>query len=139
MVWVEDTLDALKKSGRSLQVAADRGGISRNQVYAWMGRGKKGFSMPTPTKLLEFCDGNNIDATEPFGILGWTLTPETVTPADVPEGDALSELVDIRYNTPDLTPEQEAELDARIRLVVEMYRKGHPGRGEGPGRARPAV
>lgn len=117
--WVDDTLDMLKEKRKmSVRQVALKSKVQRSIIYRWI----NAEVVPQKPVVTRFCVNLDLPMEEPFALMGWAV--ESVPPPKPPPtmGDQYRELLDIRYETPDLTPEEESDLDAQIERAVELLK-----------------
>lgn len=126
MDWVGGVIRQFKTQGWTRERVAEAGDVSRNQLYQWEGRGKKGFSRPHPDKVRTFCEGLGIPWELPFRIMGWDTSGRRHTP---PQPEVKSEidrrigLLLVALDLPGISDDERRELDvqlARLRATQRM-------------------
>lgn len=133
MGWISRLILDRKAQGITRQQLADKGKISRNQLYEWEGRGQKGFSRPKADTLRAFCDGIGEDWHVPFRILGWIGTGASVAePRPEQDLDLIIRRLEIRLSQKPPTPERrELELSlVRARRARDAQRLADELRAE---------
>jgi hypothetical protein len=122
MRWAAQTFIDLKARRVSRTSAAEAGGISRNQTYQWEGRGKKGYSRPTPEKLKEFCVANDLDWRVPFGIFGWDTSGQTYVAPAPAESELVRRirLIERALEQPGIAPERRRDLELMLVAARRM-------------------
>lgn len=141
--WVNRVHAHLKREhGWSIERIAKEAKVSRSLLANWR---KGDFSQGDPQRktVYKMCANLDIPMDEPFAIFGWDPAgPAPVEPTPLPRAtmaERYRELLAIRYDTPDITSEEEAEIDAQIDLVVAMIKQRRKRRAEGPGQAGTAA
>lgn len=126
MDWVSGVIREFKAQGWPRERVAAAGGVSRNQLYQWEGRGKKGFSKPTPEKVKAFCEGLEIPWEVPFRILGWDTSASRRKPAQTDTGSEIERRISmllVALDLPGISDDERRELDvqlARLRAAQRM-------------------
>jgi transcriptional regulator with XRE-family HTH domain len=125
--WVDRVIKHFKATqGWSVRRVVAASGVSRSNVYRWLDAdAPKG---PDKATVMRFCLNLELDLDEPFAFFGWDPAgpgvPAKPDPLPIPPmGEGFRELVSIRYETPDLTDEEAADLDDQIYLWVQIYRR----------------
>ncbi len=125
--WVRRVLAHLKET-RSWGVArvAKEAGVARSGLSRWRDDDWSD-GIPQRKTVAKFCDNLKLSRDEPFGYFGWDPAgPGLPTKPDAlprpPLGEIYQTLLEMRYETPDLTPDEEADLDAQIARAVELIR-----------------
>jgi transcriptional regulator with XRE-family HTH domain len=125
MDWVSGVIREFKGKGWTREQVSAAGKVSRNQLYQWEGRGKKGFSKPTPGKVKEFCEGLDIPWEAPFRILGWDTSATRRKP---PQPDTTSEIerrismLLVALDLPGISDDERRELDVQLARLQATQR-----------------
>lgn len=129
MDWTAGVIREFKSQGWTVERVAEAGQISRNQLYQWQGRGKKGFSMPKPATVKTFCDGLDIPWEVPFRILGWDTSVRSTEAKGDSEIPRRIRLILVALERPNITPDERrglelqlARLHATQRLIDDAVR-----------------
>lgn len=123
MDWVSGVIREFKGKGWPRERVAEAGNVSRNQLYQWEGRGKKGFSKPNPAKLKSFCEGLGIPWEVPFRILGWDTSgrrhQEQSPDADI---SRRINLLRLAIDNPVIAVEERRELEIQLARLQAAQR-----------------
>lgn len=127
MDWISGVIREFKAKGWSRERVAEAGDISRNQLYQWEGRGKKGFNMPKPASVKAFCEGLGIPWEVPFRILGWDTasgrrTQPAPDPDPVPDLSSRIRLLRLAIERPGIGREEQRELEIQLARLQAAQR-----------------
>lgn len=105
---------------------ADAGGISRNQLYAWMGTGPQRLKeLPPAERVIRFYQGVGRPWNHLFRLVGWD--PADYTPPHPPEGeeselDRRIRLIRLALDRPNIETGERRELEAELARLQAMRR-----------------
>lgn len=141
--WVNRVHTHLKQErGWGFARVAQEADVSRSLLSNWR-KGDYSQGKPQRDTVHKMCINLGIPMDEPFAIWGWDPAgPAPVQPKEIPKDKIAwryKELLAMRYDTPDLAPDDEAFLDDQIDAVVEMIKRRRKRRGEEPGVGQTAV
>lgn len=139
--WVNRAHAYLKEErGWGYQRVAQEAQVARSLLSNWR-KGDYSQGQPQRDTVLRMCTNLGLDLDEPFAIFGWDPTAVPVDPKPIATptmAERYRELLEMRYDTPDLTPDDEIFLDDQIEAVLEMIKRRRKRRGEGPSQSRTA-
>lgn len=110
--WVKDVVDAYADPPRkwSLSRLAREAGVHRNNLYSWM----NAKTYPQAETVRQFCEGLNLEYSEPARILGWSDQEVQPAPKDLPGFiDRAQRLAD----HPRTSPERRRALLSQIKVA----------------------
>jgi hypothetical protein len=134
---LQDFYEAIKATVRELEAdpevrwsrtaIAKAGGLSRNQLYAWMGQGPQSLKqLPPKERVARFYRGVRKSWRAIFETLGWELTGELAEPppaeletAPASDIDRRIRLLRLAMERPGIKPDERRELDTQlVRLLA---------------------